>query len=91
MHLKEIKFRPRTGQHDLEFKLRHIRDFLDAGNKVKITLMFRGREMAYISQGKAVLEKVIASVTDISVVENKPRLEGRNMIMFLSPKSSSGS
>ena len=89
--LKEVKFRPRTGQHDLDYKVRHIREFLGAGNKVKITLMFRGREMAYTGQGKTLLEKVTESVTDLGTVENTPRLEGRNMIMFLSPKSSTKS
>lgn len=85
--LKEIKFRPRTDKHDLEFKVQHIRDFLAAGNKVKVTLMFRGREMAYVAQGRKLMERVIESLADHATVENKPRLEGRNMIMFLSPKS----
>jgi translation initiation factor IF-3 len=87
--LKEIKFRPRTDTHDLEFKVQHIRDFLSAGSKVKVTLMFRGREMAYVNQGRKLMEKVIESLADNATVENQPRLEGRNMIMFLSPKSAS--
>jgi translation initiation factor IF-3 len=87
-HLKEIKLRPQTSKHDLDFKIRHIRDFLADGNKVKVTLMFRGREMAYLDQGRTVLGKVAASVTDVGSVEQLPRLEGRNMIMLLSPKSS---
>ncbi len=88
-HLKEIKMRPRTDKHDLDFKVAHIREFLEAGNKVKVTLMFRGREMAYINQGKAVLDKVTAALIDIGTVEQQPRLEGRNMIAFLVPKKAS--
>ena len=84
--VKEIKLRPRTDKHDLDFKLRHIREFLDASDKVKVTLMFRGREMAYLDMGKAVLAKVIEATGDIGVVEQHPRLEGRNMILILSPK-----
>lgn len=85
--LKEIKLRPRTDKHDLDFKIKHIRDFLSVGNKVKVTLMFRGREMAYVSKGKEVLGRVTEAVDDISIVEQQPRLEGRNMIVFLSPKA----
>ena len=87
--LKEIKLRPRTDKHDLDYKIQHIRDFLSVGNKVKVTLMFRGREMAYVSKGKEVLGKVTGAVDDISIIEQQPRLEGRNMIVFLSPKASS--
>ena len=87
--LKEIKLRPRTDKHDLEFKIRHIREFLSEGNKVKVTLMFRGREMAYLKQGQAVLDKTTAAVVDLGTLENKPRLEGRNMIALLTPKKPS--
>lgn len=88
-HLKEIKLRPHTDKHDLEFKTRHIRDFLKVGSKVKVTLMFRGREMAYLDKGRAVLTKLTESLADIGMVEQQPRLEGRNMIMILSPRSAS--
>jgi translation initiation factor IF-3 len=85
-HLKEIKMRPRTDKHDLDFKIRHIREFLEEGNKVKVTIMFRGREMAYINQGQAVMQKVTEAVADLGTLENNPRLEGRNMIALLVPK-----
>jgi translation initiation factor IF-3 len=88
-HLKEIKLRPRTDRHDLDFKIRHIREFLSEGNKVKVTLMFRGREMAYLDRGKAVLERVTSSVADIGSVEQMPRLEGRNMYALVIPKKAS--
>ena len=87
--LKEIKIRPRTDIHDLDFKIRHIREFLSEGNKVKVTLMFRGREMAYVSRGKEVLEKVTTSVLDLGLIEAQPRLEGRNMIALIIPKKTS--
>lgn len=85
-HLKEIKLRPRTDTHDLDFKIRHIRDFLAEGNKVKITLMFRGREMAYIDRGREALNKVTAAIADIGSVEQTPRMEGRNMYALVIPK-----
>jgi translation initiation factor IF-3 len=84
--VKEIKLRPHTDKHDLDFKTRHIREFLQASDKVKVTMMFRGREMAYLDAGKATLAKVIEAVNDIGVIEQHPRLEGRNMILILAPK-----
>lgn len=86
-HLKEVKLRPYTGPHDLEFKLRHVKRFLEEGNKVKITLMFRGREMAYLDIGKSVMDKVLQGVSGLGSVEQQPIMEGRNMIMLLTPKS----
>jgi translation initiation factor IF-3 len=86
-HLKEVKFRPHTDKHDLEFKIKNIRKFLSEGNKAKITVMFRGREMAYIDQGRQLMAKVIEQVGDGGVVEQHPRLEGLNMIMIFAPKS----
>lgn len=85
-HVKEIKLRPHTDKHDLDFKIRHIREFLQASDKVKVTMMFRGREMAYLDAGKATLAKVIEAANDVGVIEQHPRLEGRNMILILSPK-----
>jgi len=86
-HLKEVKLRPYTSQHDLGFKLRHVKRFLEEGNKVKITLMFRGREMAYQHKGKDVLEKVIADISGQGNVEQRPTMEGRNMVMLIIPKA----
>jgi translation initiation factor IF-3 len=85
--LKEVKLRPYTSEHDLEFKLRHAKRFLEDGSKVKITLMFRGREMAYRDIGKKVMEKVIQKINHPCQVEQQPTFEGRNMIMLLSPKA----
>jgi len=89
-HLKEVKFRPRTGDHDLEFKINHAKEFLEARNKVKFTLMFRGREMAYRQQGWEIMKKVQAQLDEIAQTEFAPRFEGRNMIMILAPKSAKG-
>jgi translation initiation factor IF-3 len=87
MLVKEIKLRPQTDKHDLEFKIRHIREFLEEGHKVKVTLMFRGREMSYLDRGKALLNKVTETLNDFGHPEQLPRLEGRNMIMIFAPKS----
>ncbi|MGN7612682.1 translation initiation factor IF-3 [Magnetococcales bacterium HHB-1] len=85
VELKEIKFRPATDKHDYEVKLRNIRKFLDAGNKVKCTLRFRGREMAHQELGAALLERVEEAVVDIAKVEQQPRLLGRQMTMVVAP------
>jgi translation initiation factor IF-3 len=87
MLVKEIKLRPQTDKHDLEFKIRHMREFLEEGHKVKVTLMFRGREMTYLDRGKTLLNKVTETLKDIGNPEQLPRLEGRNMIMIFAPKS----
>jgi translation initiation factor IF-3 len=87
MLVKEIKLRPQTDKHDLEFKIRHIREFLEEGHKVKVTLMFRGREMSYLDRGKTLLSKVTEALTDLGHTEQLPRLEGRNMIMIFAPKA----
>ena len=85
-HVKEVKLRPYTSSHDLEVKLRHVKRFLEEGNKVKITLMFRGREMAYKELGRAVMAKVVQNVSGFGNVEQPPTMEGRNLIMLLIPK-----
>jgi len=83
--LKEVKFRPGIEEHDLEFKLRHARRFLEEGNKVKATMMFRGRQVTHPELGREVLERVAQELDDVGKVESQPRLEGRNMIMVLAP------
>jgi len=83
--VKEIQLRPRTEEHDLETKFRHMAEFLLRGDKVKITVMFRGREVAYAVQGKEMLERVIKSVEEFAAPESWPKLEGRRMIMVLGP------
>jgi translation initiation factor IF-3 len=86
MQVKEIKVRPHIDEHDLEFKIRNIKKFLQAGNRTKITIMFRGREMAYPEMGKSTLEKIAMEVTDMGNIEHPPRMEGKNMILVLVPK-----
>jgi translation initiation factor IF-3 len=84
---KEIKLRPKTEAHDLNFKINNIRKFLGQKNKVKVTLRFRGREIVYAdSGGMDVLKKIIVAVEDIAVVLQQPKMEGRQMAMFLGPK-----
>ncbi|MBK6495109.1 MAG: translation initiation factor IF-3 [Gemmatimonadetes bacterium] len=86
IHLKEVKYRPGIDDHDFDFKTRHAREFLGEGNKVKVTMMFRGRQIAHTELGKAVLDRVAAALVDIGKVEQEAKLDGRNMIMVLAPK-----
>ena len=83
--LKEVKFRPTTDQHDLDFKMRNIERFLEEGHKVKATVVFRGREMAYKDHGRKVLEEILGFVKEKSQLEVPPKMEGRQMMMILSP------
>ena len=85
IQVKEIRFRPKTETHDLQVKIKHIRKFLNQHDKVKITMMFRGREIAYTDIGRKIMEDIREALAETSVVEQQPRLEGRNMIMILSP------
>ncbi len=85
--LKEIKFRPKTDTHDLDFKLKHIRRFLGEGNKVRLMIVFRGREIVHPETGQAMLDLVSKEVADISMIEQKPSMEGRRMVMVLGPRS----
>ncbi|MGL4209225.1 MAG: translation initiation factor IF-3 [Candidatus Adiutrix sp.] len=86
IEIKEVKFRPKTGEHDYQFKLRNIQKFLAEKNKVKVSLMFRGREISHADLGRALLERVIEDIGENGVSEQMPKLEGRNMIMVLGPK-----
>jgi len=86
IHLKEVKFRPGIDYHDFQFKTRHAREFLQEGNKVKVTMMYRGRQMAHIDLGRQVLDRVAIELKDIAKIEQDPKLEGRNMSMVLGPK-----
>jgi translation initiation factor IF-3 len=83
--MKEVKLRPRTDEHDLDFKLRNARRFLIEGDKVKVTLMFRGREIVHTQLGREQLDKVKEMLADIASVENPPRMDGRFMSMILVP------
>ena len=86
IELKEVKFRPKVDTHDYDFKIRHADRFLSEGNKVKCTIMFRGREMAHTEIGAQLLMRVRDGFGDKINVEQEPRLEGRNMSMIISPK-----
>ncbi len=86
VEIKEIKMRPAIDDHDYDVKLRAIKRFFEDGDKVKVTLRFRGREMAHQELGMAVLQRVKAEVEGIAKVESEPRLEGRQMVMVLAPR-----
>lgn len=86
IQLKEVKFRPGINAHDFEFKTRHARQFLEEGNKVKVTMMFRGRQVTHPELGEQVLDRVYAALKDVAKVEAEAKFEGRNMVMVLAPK-----
>lgn len=86
--IKEIKLRPKTEEHDYQFKTQHVRRFLQDGHKAKVTIMFRGREMAHVELGQRILDRIAVDMEDVAVVEQMPKQEGRNMIMILGPRSS---
>jgi translation initiation factor IF-3 len=83
--IKEIKFRPKVDVHDYETKKRHVIRFLKAGAKVKVTIMFRGREMAHPERGMDILDRLAEDLADLGTVEAQPKLEGRNMFMMMAP------
>ena len=83
--VKEMKLRPKTEEHDYDFKVRNIRSFVEEGNKAKVTIMFRGREITHRDRGQVVLEEVAKDLADVAVVEMPPRMEGRQMFMILAP------
>src|SRR5262249_28204279 len=85
--LKEIKFRPKTDDHDLDFKVKHIRRFLLEGNKAKLVVIFRGREIVHPETGQDVLKRVVEATNDIAQVEQTPMMEGRRMLMIIAPRS----
>lgn len=89
VQVKELRFRPQTDDHDLEFKTRHAREFLEDGDKVKATVQFRGRDMLYTEQGELLLKNLAESLDDVSKIESKPSMEGRRMIMVLTPDKGS--
>lgn len=86
IQLKEVKFRPGIDEHDFETKTRHARRFLEEGNKVKVTLMFRGRQITHPELGRAVVSRVAQELADLAKVESDARLEGKAMTMILTPK-----
>ena len=84
--LKEIKLRPKTDDHDLDFKVKHIRGFLQEGNKCKLVIVFRGREIVHPETGQAMLDRVVKTVADVAMVEQRPMMEGRRMVMIIGPR-----
>jgi len=87
IQVKEVKYRPGISEHDFEFKTRHARTFIEEGNKVKLTMMFRGRQVTHPELGQEVLDRVFEALKDVAKVEVNPKLEGRNMTMVLAPRS----
>jgi translation initiation factor IF-3 len=84
--VKEIKVRPKTGEHDLQTKIGHIKKFLGRKDKVKVTVIFRGREITLSQLGMSVLEKIAEETEELAVMEQTPKLEGRSLVMILAPK-----
>ena len=85
IEVKEVKFRPNTDVHDYDVKMRNVMRFLENGDKVKVTLRFRGREMAHQNLGRELLQRVAEDVKEIGKVENMPKMEGRQMVMMIGP------
>ena len=86
IQIKEIRLRPKTESHDFETKMKHARRFLEQNNKVKVNMLFRGREIVYADLGRKLMEQVRARVEEIGQVEQEPKLEGRHMTMVIAPK-----
>ena len=84
--LKEIKVRPKTGEHDLQVKIGHIKKFIGKKDKVKVTVIFRGREITLRDLGMGVLKRIVEETEEVAMVEQSPKFEGRFLIMILSPK-----
>jgi translation initiation factor IF-3 len=84
--IKEIKVRPKTGEHDLMVKIGHIKRFIERKDKIKVTVVFRGREITLSEQGREVLDTIARETEEIASVEQEPKFEGRTMVMILSPK-----
>jgi len=86
IQVKEVKMGPKTDSHDFEFKAKHVRRFLGEGHKAKVTVRFRGREMAHTDLGRKMLQKMAEALADVAVIEHLPKMEGRMLTMMLSPK-----
>ncbi|QNU65857.1 translation initiation factor IF-3 [Ruminiclostridium herbifermentans] len=86
INIKEVRFSPSIEDHDFEFKVKNAYKFLQNGDKVKVSIKFRGREMHYTSMGNEILDRFAEAVKDVGIVEKKPKLEGKSMIMILNPK-----
>jgi translation initiation factor IF-3 len=86
IHVKEIRLRPKTEAHDLQVKIKHIKNFLEKHDKVKVSMMFRGREIAFTEIGRRIMDQIKTELANECVMDQEPRLEGRNMVMIVSPK-----
>jgi translation initiation factor IF-3 len=86
IHIKEIRLRPKTEEHDIQVKIKHIKKFLDKHDKVKISMMFRGREIAFTEIGRKIMDKIKSELINECIIDQEARLEGRNMVMIVSPK-----
>ena len=86
IHVKEIRLRPKTEEHDLQTKIKHIKKFLEKHDKVKVSMMFRGREIAFTEIGRRIMDQIKTELANDCVMDQEPRLEGRNMVMIVSPK-----
>ncbi len=86
IQVKEIKLKPKTEEHDVQVKMKHIRKFLSNHDKVKVSMMFRGREIAFTDIGRKLMEKIRDELVHECIIDQQPRLEGRNMVMIFSPK-----
>ena len=86
IQVKEVKLGPKTDTHDFEFKAKHVRRFIEEGNKAKVTVRFKGREMAHTDLGWKMLNRMVEMMSDVAIIENHPRMEGRMLSMILSPK-----
>ncbi len=86
VHLKEIRLGPKIGEHDYQFKVNHLMEFLKKGDKVKVTMMFRGREMAHVDLGRKILEKLSSDISAVGEIEESPRMEGRFINMIIRAK-----
>ena len=85
--LKEMRFRPKIDEHDYQFKLKHVKEFLESGSKGRVFVMFRGREVVHIELGQKILDRAVADLEAISQVDMAPKREGKTLSMILSPKS----
>lgn len=87
IQVKEIKVRPKTDEHDFQTKVRHVRRFIEGGDRCKVTVFFRGREIVHKDRGLDILQRVVEAVEDIAKVEQEPRFEGRTMFLVLAPQN----
>ncbi len=85
IHVKEVKLRPKTEEHDIQYKLAHVKRFLSDGNRVKVTIQFRGREIAHPDMARRVVDKILEGTSEIGIVDQQPKIEGRRMIFVLRP------